>query len=122
VTTGSTPLTVTGSVASAIAGDMASRLAEQIGPSGTTSIRMRKDDTEYATALEAALKGWGYVVTTDGKTAKDHKSVEIHYSLNSFDGQLFAHLDTPSIALGRTYNVVGAGAVPSSPLSIMQRN
>lgn len=122
LTTSTTPVAVTGPAASAIAGDMASRLAEQIGPAGTTSIKMDNDKTEYATALEAALKGWGYTVITDGKVAKDQKPVEISYSLDSFDGQLLAHLGTPSVALGRTYSVTGAGATPSSPLSVMQRN
>ena len=122
LTTSSTPVAVTGTAASAIAGDMASRLAEQIGPAGTTSIKMDNDKTDYAAALEAALKGWGYTVITDGKVAKDQKPVEISYSLDSFDGQLLAHLGTPSITLGRTYAVTGAGATPSSPLSVMQRN
>ncbi|MCR6502094.1 conjugal transfer protein TrbH [Shinella sp. CPCC 101442] len=122
LTTTSTPVALTGPAASAIAGDMASRLAEQIGPAGTTSIKMDNDKTEFATALEAALKGWGYTVITDGKVAKDQKPVEISYSLDSFDGQLLAHLGTPAVALGRTYRVTGAGATPSSPLSVMQRN
>lgn len=122
LTTSSTPVTVTGPATSTIAGDMASRLAERIGPPGTTSIKMQNDKTEYATALEAALKGWGYTVITDGKVARDQKPVEISYSLDSFDGQLLAHLGTPSVAFGRTYRVTDAGATPSSPLSVMQRN
>lgn len=108
--------------ASAIAGDMTARLAEQIGPAGTKSIKMQKNTTEYASALEAALKGWGYTVITDEKDAKDLKPVEIFYSLHSFDGQLLAYLATPSVALGRAYNVTGDGATASSPLSVMQRN
>lgn len=122
LTTSSTPIVVTGPAASAIAGDMASRLAERIGPADATSIKMNNDKTDYATALEAALKGWGYTVITDGKVAKDQKPVDISYSLASFDGQLLAHLGTPSVALGRTYAVTAAGATPSSPLSVMQRN
>lgn len=122
LTTNSMPVSVTGPAASAIAGDIVSRLAEQIGPAGTTSIRMRKDTTEYATALEAALKGWGYTVITDGNVTKSLKPVEISYSLDSFDGQLLARLTTPSLTLGRAYMATAAGATPSSPLSIMQRN
>jgi type IV secretion system protein TrbH len=122
LTTSSTQVAVTGPAASAIAGDMASRLAEQIGLTSTTSIKMENDKTEFATALEAALKGWGYIVITDGKMVKDQNPVEISYSLDSFDGQFLAHLGTPSVALGRTYTVTGAGATPSSPLSVMQRN
>ncbi|GAJ95620.1 conjugal transfer protein TrbH [Rhizobium rhizogenes] len=121
--TSSTPVAVTGPAASAIAGDMASRLAEQIGPAGaTTTIKMKKDTSEFATALEAALKGWGYTVVTDGKVAKDVKPVELAYAIEGFDGQVLVQVSTPSIALGRAYTPTAAGAVPASPLSIMQRN
>lgn len=122
INTSSTPVAITAPAAGAIAGDMASRLAEQIGPAGTTSIKMENDHSEYAMALEAALKGWGYTVTTDGKVAKGQQPVEISYALDRFDGQLLAHIRTPSVALGRTYAVTAAGATPSSPLSVMQRN
>ncbi|MGV4797453.1 conjugal transfer protein TrbH [Rhizobium sp. F40D2] len=123
LTTSSTPVAVTGPAASAIAGDMASRLAEQIGPAGvTTTIKMEKDTSEFAAALEAALKGWGYTVVTDGKVAKDVKPVELAYAIDDFDGQVLARLSTPSIALGRAYTPTAAGAAPASPLSIMQRN
>ncbi|AFL55196.1 MULTISPECIES: conjugal transfer protein TrbH [Sinorhizobium/Ensifer group] len=125
LTTSSTPTTVTGPAASAIAGDMASRLAEQIGPSATTTIKIEKDSSDFASALEAALKGWGYTVVTDGKVGrvgKDVKLVELGYSIDGVDGQVLARLSTPSIALGRAYSATAAGAVPASPLSIMQRN
>ncbi|MBY3171609.1 conjugal transfer protein TrbH [Rhizobium sp. 25PS6] len=123
LTTSSTPVAVTGPAASAIAGDMVSRLAEQIGPAGaTTAIKMETDTSEFATALEAALKGWGYTVITDGKVAKDVKPVELAYAIEGFDGQVLARLSTPSIALGRAYTPTAAGATPASPLSIMQRN
>ncbi|MDI7864965.1 conjugal transfer protein TrbH [Rhizobiaceae bacterium n13] len=122
LTNGSTPADVTGPAAGAIAGDMASRLAEQIGSAGSISIAMSKDGTEYATALEAALKGWGYTVITDGLAEKDQKPTEIAYFLYSFDGQILASLSTPSVALGRTYTTTTAGAAPASPISVMQRN
>ncbi len=122
LTTNSTPVAVSGPAASAIAGDMASRLAEQIGPAGATMIKMEKDPSEFAAALEAALKGWGYSVVTDGKDAKDVKSVELAYAIDGFDGQVLARVSTPSIALSRAYTPSSAGAVPASPLSIMQRN
>ncbi|MCA2380135.1 conjugal transfer protein TrbH [Agrobacterium genomosp. 3 str. RTP8] len=123
LTTSSTPVAVTGPAASAIAGDMASRLAEQIGPAGaTTTIKMETNTSEFASALEAALKGWGYTVVTDGKVAKDVKPVELAYAIEGFDGQVLAQVSTPSIALGRAYTPTAAGAVPASPLSIMQRN
>ncbi|WP_027681730.1 conjugal transfer protein TrbH [Rhizobium leguminosarum] len=123
LTTSSTPTAVTGPAACAIAGDMASRLAEQIGPAGaTTTIKMETDTSEFASALEAALKGWGYTVVTDGKVAKDVKPVELAYAIEGFDGQVLAQVSTPSIALGRAYTPTAAGATPASPLSIMQRN
>jgi len=122
LTTNSTPVAVTGTTASAIAGDMASRLAEQVGPAGTTTLRMDKDTSEYAAALEAALKGWGYTVIADGKVGKDQKPLEVAWSIDSFDGQVLARISTPSIALGRAYTATSAGATPASPLSIMQRN
>lgn len=122
LTTSSTPVAVTGPAASAIAGDMASRLAEQIGPAGATTLKMEKDTSDFAAALEAALKGWGYTVITDGKVAKGVKPVEVAYSIDSADGQVLVRLSTPSIALGRAYAATAAGATPASPLSIMQRN
>jgi hypothetical protein len=122
LTTSSTPVAVTGPAASAIAGDMASRLAEQIGPAGATTLKMQKDSSDFAAALEAALKGWGYTVITDGKVAKDVKPVELAYSIDGADGQLLARLSTPSIALGRAYTATADGATAASPLSIMQRN
>ncbi|NKM14681.1 conjugal transfer protein TrbH [Rhizobium laguerreae] len=123
LTTSSTPVAVTGPAASAIAGDMASRLAEQIGPAGaTTTIKMETDASEFASALEAALKGRGYTVVRDGKVAKDIKPVELAYAIEGIDGQLLARVSTPSIALGRAYTPTAAVATPASPLSIMQRN
>lgn len=122
LTRNSTPIAVTGATASAIAGDMASRLAEQVGPAGTKILKMDKDTSEYAAALEAALKGWGYTVIADGKVGKDQKPVEVAWSIDSFDGQVLARISTPSIALGRAYTATSAGATPASPLSIMQRN
>ncbi|WP_313608604.1 conjugal transfer protein TrbH [Rhizobium sp.] len=122
LTTSSTPIAVTGATAGAIAGDLASRLAEQVGPAGTTILKMDKDTSEYAAALEVALKGWGYTVVTDGKIGKDQKPVEVAWSIDSFDGQVLARVSTPAIALGRAYTPTSAGATPASPLSIMQRN
>lgn len=122
MTTNSTPITVTGATASAIAGDMASRLAEQVGPAGTTTLKMEKDTSEFAAALEAALRGWGYTVVTDEKVIKDQKPVEIAWSIDSFDGQVLAKVSTPAVALGRAYMATSSGATPASPLSIMQRN
>ncbi|TCL66348.1 conjugal transfer protein TrbH [Rhizobium sp. BK251] len=122
LTTSATPVAVTSRAASAIAGDMASRLAEQIGAAATTTIKMDKDDSDYASALEAALKGWGYSIITDGKVSKDQRPTELAWSIDTIDGQVLARLTTPSIALGRAYLPTATGATPASPLSIMQRN
>ena len=120
--TSSTTISVTGATASAIAGDMASRLAEQVGPAGTTTLKMNKDTSEYAAALEAALKGWGYTVVTDEKVSKDQKPVEFAWSIDSSDGQVLAQVSTPAVALGRVYTTTSSGATPASPLSVMQRS
>ena len=116
------PTAITGPTASAIAGDMASRLAEQVGPAATTTIKLDTDNSDYAKALEAGLKGWGYVVITDGKASKDQKPTELAWSIDTVDGQVLARLTTPAIALGRAYLPTATGATPASPLSIMQRN
>lgn len=120
--TNSTLTAVSGPAASAVAGDMASRLAEQISPAGSTTIKMDRGTSEFAVALEAALKGWGFSVVTDGKIAKGVKPVELAYSIDGIDGQILAQLSTPSIALGRAYTATPGGATPASLLSIMQRN
>jgi hypothetical protein len=82
---------------------------------------MNPDKSDFAVALEAAMKGWGYTVVTD-TGAKDGKAVELSYSLQGMDGQLLARVSTSAIALGRAYTASSTGAVPASPLSIMQRN
>ena len=52
LTTSSTPIAVTGATASAIAGDMTSRLAEQVGPAGTTTFAItRSDRSSWAGAI-----------------------------------------------------------------------
>lgn len=113
------PPVVRGAAAGAIAGDMAGRLAETVPTKSAPSIRMHNDDTEFATALEAALKGWGYKLVTDENNPSP-KPIELSYSLYSFEGQVLARLTTPTTALGRTYSVTAGGASPTSPLSIMQ--
>lgn len=115
----STPV-ISSSAASAIAGDLASRLAEQVPPTANP-MRLKTDQSEFATALEAALKGWGYTIVTE-PTSKDAKAVELDYSVQAIDGQLLAQISTSSLALGRAYVGSAGGATPSSPLSLMQRN
>ena len=122
LTTESTPSVITGPAASAIAGDMASRLAEQMGPAAKVPIKMDKDSSEFSSALVAALKGMGFAVKTDGKVDKSVKPIELAYSIDSADGQILARLWTPSVAISRVYAPTAAGADPVSPLSKMQMN
>lgn len=114
------PPEISGPAASAIAGDMVSRLAEQIGP-GTATIALRQDNSPFGQALEAALKGWGYAVVTDQKTDEKTKLVSVAYVIAPFEGQMLARLSTPSVEIGRAYAVTTTGATPTSPLSVMRR-
>ncbi len=115
----SAPQELSGPAASAIAGDMVSRLAEQVGP-GAGTILLKPDGSPFGSALEASLKVWGYAVVSDQKTDKE-TLVPLAYVIDSFEGQILARLSTGTIDLGRAYDATAAGAVPASPLSIMRR-
>ncbi len=124
LTTSAAPTDLSGPAASAIAGDLAGRFAEQAG-STATPIRLHRDSSDFAVALEAALKGWGYTVVTDDKsagTANTTKPMELAYSLASSDGQVLARLSTDQLEMGRAYTVSNGMAAPASPLSLMKRN
>lgn len=124
LSTSKAPTEVTGPAAGAIAGDMAGRFAEQAG-STTTPIKLLKDRSEFSVALEAALKGWGFAIVTDDKSAsaKDApQPVELSYSIATVDGQVLARLSTETMELGRAYSVSNGVAMPASPLSLMKRN
>jgi hypothetical protein len=111
---------VTARAAGAIAGDMASRLAERVPPA-STRLTMTSEPGDYAVALETALRGWGYTVVS-GEKQGDANAVRLSSRLQDTDGQVLAQLSTPTITLGRSYTISAAGAVPASPLSVMQRN
>ena len=117
---------VDGPAANAIANDMTSGLVEQIGPAANRSIRLDTDGTDYAIALEAALKAWGFIVVGDSPTPetlpKDQEPMELDHAIDSVDGQALARLTSSTIALARAYTVTATGAVPSSPLSIRRQN
>ena len=124
LTTSAAPSTVTGPAASAIAGDMAGRYAEQAG-STATPIRLHNDTSDFSIALEAALKGWGFTVVADDKarSVKDTaKPTDLAYSLIDVDGQVLVRLSSETLELGRAYILSPAGATPASPLSLMKRN
>lgn len=114
------PADISGPAASAIAGDMVSRLAEQIGP-GKTTVALAPDASPFGQALEAALKGWGYAVVTDQKTDSGTKIIPLAFVVLPFDGQFLARLSTNSVELGRAYTVTASGATPASALSLMRR-
>ncbi|MBC7152340.1 MAG: conjugal transfer protein TrbH [Rhizobium sp.] len=114
------PPEISGPAASAIAGDMVSRLAEQIGP-GKATVALKPDASPFGQALEAALKGWGYAVVTDQETDNGTKIIPLAYVIVPFDGQVLARLSTDSVELGRAYTVTANGATPASALSLMRR-
>lgn len=113
---------ISGPAASAIAGDMAARFAEQMGPGGKTAFLPDKGPPEIASALEAALKGWGYTIVYAENDPKAAKPVKLGWSIDEIDGQVLARIWTPTIALGRTYKLTTAGAEPASPLSVLRRS
>lgn len=114
------PPEISGPAASAIAGDMVSRLAEQIGPS-TATISLKKDTSPFGEALEASLRGWGYAVVTDQKTDDKVKTIVLAYVISPVDGQILARLSTRRVEIGRAYSANATGATPASPLSVLQR-
>ncbi|ATU95399.1 conjugal transfer protein TrbH [Phyllobacterium zundukense] len=114
------PPDVSGPAASAIAGDMVSRLAEQVG-SGKVAIALKPDDSPFGQALEAALKGWGYAVVTDQKTDAGKTVIPLAYVVVAFEGQVLTRLSTSKVELGRAYTVTASGATPASALSVLKR-
>jgi len=114
------PPEVSGPAAGAIAGDMVSRLAEQIGQ-GKATVVLKQDGSPFGQALEAALKEWGYAVVTDQKTDSGAAIVSLAYVIVPYDGQVLARLSMSNIELGRAYTVTTAGATPASALSLMRR-
>ncbi|UXT61338.1 conjugal transfer protein TrbH (plasmid) [Agrobacterium fabrum] len=119
--TSNAPPDVSDPAASAIAGDLVSRLAEQIGP-GKAIVALQTDTSHFGQALEAALKGWGYAIVTDQKTDSGTTVIPLAYVILLFDGQVLARLSTNSIELGRAYTVTANGATPASALSLMRRS
>lgn len=114
------PTEISGPAAGAIAGDMVSRLAEQIGQ-GKATVALKQDGSPFGQALEAALKGWGYAVVTDQKTDSGAATVPLAYVIVPYEGQVLARLSTSRIELGRAYTVTTSGATPTSALSLMRR-
>lgn len=120
LTASSAPPDLSGAAASAIAGDMVTKFAEQVGP-GAGTIILKPDGSPFGDALEISLKSWGYAVATNQKIRSD-KSILLAYVIQAYDGRVLARLSTRSVELGRAYTTSAAGARPSSPLSVMQRS
>ncbi|MVA27709.1 conjugal transfer protein TrbH, partial [Agrobacterium vitis] len=120
LTSSNAPTEISNPAASAIAGDMVSRLAEQIGPR-TATVSLKQDSSPFGQALEAALRGWGYAVVTDQKTDGAARTVPLAYVVIPFEGQVLARLSTNSVELGRAFTVTTTGAQPASALSVMKR-
>ncbi|NTJ45341.1 conjugal transfer protein TrbH [Agrobacterium larrymoorei] len=118
--TSAAPPEVSGPAAGSIAGDMVSRLAEQIGQ-GKATVALKQDGSPFGLALEAALKGWGYAVVTDQKTDRKASVISLAYVIVPYEGQVLARLSTSSVELGRAYTVTTSGATPASALSLMRR-
>lgn len=113
------PTEMTALAASTIAGDLVPRLAEQLGQ-GKATIVLKPDSSAFGAALEAALRTWGFAVTTDGEV-KDQNAIRLAYVLAPVDGQILAHFTTGSLEIGRIYTTSSTGAIPASPVSVMQR-
>ena len=113
------PTEMTAPAASAVAGDLVPRLAEQLGQ-GKATIVLKPDSSVFGSALETSLRTWGFAVTTDN-AVKDQNAVHLAYILAPVDGQILARLTTGSLEIGRIYATSGSGATPASPISVMQR-
>jgi hypothetical protein len=108
--------------ASSIAADMVERLAEHVGP-GNTTIALRGDDAVFGPAIETSLREKGYAVVTD--QAANQSAVEpLAYSVDPFEHSVLVRISTLKVELTRMYTLGttgAAGAMPASPLSVMQR-
>ena len=120
LTTSASPPDLSEAASSAIAGDMASRFAEQVGQ-GTGTLVLKQDTSPFGQALVAALKTSGSAVATEQATENKKPSVQLAYMIDEFEGQTLARLSTGTVELARAYSTTADGASPASPLSIMRR-
>ncbi len=115
----SAPAELSNVTADTIARDLVGKLVDHIGP-GTGTIVLASSDAPFASSLEGALRAKGYAVTRDG-AAGEAASIPLAYVVTSGGGEIMVRLSTKTLDLTRTYRETPAGAVPSSPVSIMQR-
>ena len=113
---------ITGPAAGAIAGDLTSRFAEELGQHGERSFRLDPDRSNLGVAMKAALKGWGYTVEHGEETAKTNTAPALAYGIDGDGDRLLVHLRTTDLTLARAYTVTAAGASPASPFAVLRRN
>jgi type IV secretion system protein TrbH len=115
------PAEISPIAANAIASDMIGIFAEQNGSPKGTLMAMRPDDgSAYSAALARAMTRWGYTQTFSKADEKRERSVELRWSLDASDRQIFARLSSPSITVGRAYALTENGAAPISSPSILR--
>ena len=110
------PADLSPTAAGAIASDMVSSFAENVGP-GTNTIFLKSDGSAFAPALEAALKGRGYAVITD-QPADKTRATALSYVVDESEGGVLVRLSTAALDLGRIYQATATGAQPTGPLSV----
>ncbi|MBB4440253.1 MULTISPECIES: conjugal transfer protein TrbH [Rhizobium] len=103
--------------ASAIAGDMVGRLAEQVDP-GINRVKWNGDATPFGQAMEAALKAWGYEVVTAQGSDEKQRMVALTYGVDDLEGQALVSISAGSVELARAYATSATGASPASPVSV----
>ena len=116
------PVLLTEPASAAIAGDMAGRLADQMEAPDTVTLLVDDGSADHATAIETALRGYGFAVVADVSGPKDPAPLVVSYALERSDDLVLARLSTPSLTLARAYSTNATGAKPESPLSIMKLN
>ena len=102
----------------AIADDMTARLTEVAAPQ---AVRIKGDQTAFATALEGSLARAGYTIATTDEKAVSDTGLRLAYVVEEFEGNVLARLSTEAADLGRVYRVTGDSVEPVSPVSIKRR-
>ncbi|MBB5536324.1 conjugal transfer protein TrbH [Rhizobium giardinii] len=121
MTTSAPPPELSPAASNAIAGDMASRFAEQVGNEQGTLV-LKQNASPFGQALVAALKGWGYAIAIDQETDDRRRpSIQLVYTVDDFEGQTLARLSSGTVELARAYSTTADGASPASPLTVMRR-
>lgn len=116
---GATSTVLSSAAQSAIAGDMARHLAEQLGDKRNGVYYFTGEASEPIGAMETALRPWGLTFLADAGAKEERETaVPIAYDIHAFEGALLVRLKTPRVALSRTYQASSDTARPSSPLAV----